>query len=155
MKEIIIEGALINSIEELHKVFKEALGLPDYYGNNLDALWDMLTGEIDFPIRIIWRDYKITEKGPFTIVGVKRPFNSDTSYQEIPKFWDEWMAQGDSRPIRRGHGKVVGGVHIPFFSPIQQQCTNHTPPLVLLRPPRHLRRHAHHPSLLRNPRRRT
>ena len=44
-------------------------------------------------------DYQIVEKAPFTIVGVKKPFNSDTSYQEIPKFWDEWMAQGEKRPI--------------------------------------------------------
>lgn len=52
-------------------------------------------------------NYKITEKGPFTIVGVKRPFNSDTSYQEIPKFWDEWMAQGDSRPIMGTFGVCI------------------------------------------------
>ena len=44
-------------------------------------------------------DYRIVEKAPFTIVGIKRPFNSDTSYQEIPKFWDEWLAQGEKRPI--------------------------------------------------------
>ena len=44
-------------------------------------------------------DYRIVEKDQFTIVGVKRRFNSDTSYQEVPKFWDEWMAQGDKRPI--------------------------------------------------------
>ena len=44
-------------------------------------------------------DYRIVEKAQFTIVGVKRRFNSDTSYQEVPKFWDEWMAQGDKRPI--------------------------------------------------------
>ena len=62
MKEIIIEGALIASREELHKVFKEALDLPEHYGKNLDALWDMLTGDIDLPIRIIWRDYNTTEE---------------------------------------------------------------------------------------------
>ncbi len=44
-------------------------------------------------------DYRIVEKAPFTIVGVKRSFNSDTSYQEIPKFWDEWLAQGEKRSI--------------------------------------------------------
>ena len=44
-------------------------------------------------------EYRIVEKAPFTIVGVKRPFNSETSYQEIPKFWDEWLAQGENRPI--------------------------------------------------------
>ncbi|MBR1585635.1 MAG: AraC family transcriptional regulator [Clostridia bacterium] len=37
-------------------------------------------------------DYRIVEKAPFTIMGVKRPFNSDTSYQEIPLFWKEWTA---------------------------------------------------------------
>ena len=35
-------------------------------------------------------DYRIVEKAPFTIVGVKRRFNAETSYQEIPKFWNEW-----------------------------------------------------------------
>jgi AraC family transcriptional regulator len=44
-------------------------------------------------------DYRIVEKAQFTIVGVKRPFNSDTSYQEIPTFWNEWLAQGEKRPI--------------------------------------------------------
>lgn len=44
-------------------------------------------------------DYRIVEKAPFTIVGVKRPFNTDTSCQEIPEFWNEWLAQGEKRPI--------------------------------------------------------
>ena len=49
-------------------------------------------------------DYRIVEKAPFTIVGVKRPFNSETSYQEIPKFWDEWLAQGEDRSIKGTFG---------------------------------------------------
>ncbi|MBR0081215.1 MAG: GyrI-like domain-containing protein [Clostridia bacterium] len=44
-------------------------------------------------------EYRITEKAPFTIVGVKRRFQTETSYREIPKFWDEWLAQGEQRPI--------------------------------------------------------
>ena len=43
-------------------------------------------------------DYRIVEKAPFTIVGFKRRFNSDTSYQEIPKFWNEWTK--DMRGIK-------------------------------------------------------
>lgn len=38
-------------------------------------------------------EYKIVEKPQFTVVGVSRMFNSDTSYQEIPKFWDEVMGK--------------------------------------------------------------
>ena len=49
-------------------------------------------------------DYRIVEKAPFTIVGVKRPFNTDTSYQEIPKFWDEWLAKGEDRPVKGTFG---------------------------------------------------
>ena len=37
-------------------------------------------------------DYRIVEKAPFTIVGFKRRFHTETSYQEIPKFWKEWMS---------------------------------------------------------------
>ena len=52
-------------------------------------------------------DYRIVEKAPFTVVGVKRPFNSDTSYQEIPKFWDEWLARGKDRPIMGTFGVCI------------------------------------------------
>ena len=53
-------------------------------------------------------DYRIVEKAPFTVVGVKRPFNSDTSYQEIPKFWDEWLAQGEKRSVMGTFGVCSG-----------------------------------------------
>ena len=45
-------------------------------------------------------EYKILEKESFTIVGVGRRFNGETSYTEIPKFWDEyyesWAKKGMS-----------------------------------------------------------
>ena len=49
-------------------------------------------------------DYHIAPKAQFTIVGVKRRFHSDTSYQEIPKFWHEWLAKGEKRPIKGTFG---------------------------------------------------
>ena len=56
----------------------------------------------------IMLDYRISEKAPFTVIGVKRRFNSDTSYQEIPKFWNEWLAQGENRPIMGTFGVCIG-----------------------------------------------
>ena len=44
-------------------------------------------------------DYSIAEKAPFTVVGTKRRFNSETSYREIPKFWDDIRAS--SPPFAR------------------------------------------------------
>lgn len=37
-------------------------------------------------------DYKIVEKAAFTVVGIKKRFDAETSYSEIPKFWGEWMS---------------------------------------------------------------
>lgn len=42
--EFIIECAAIRSPEELHRAIATALSFPDWYGHNLDALYDCLTG---------------------------------------------------------------------------------------------------------------
>ena len=44
-------------------------------------------------------EYRIAGKEQFTVAGVRRRFNSDTSYEEIPRFWDEWLSQGEERPV--------------------------------------------------------
>lgn len=44
MTEIIIDCLKISDKEELHKVFAEKLSFPEWYGGNLDALFDCLTG---------------------------------------------------------------------------------------------------------------
>lgn len=43
MKEIIIDGRLTFCLNQVHRQFKESLSLGDYYGANLDALWDVLS----------------------------------------------------------------------------------------------------------------
>ena len=62
-------------------------------------------------------EYRIVEKAPFTIVGTRRRFNSDTSYQEIPKFWDEYMGQGEKCPIMGTFGVCVdmGGKDFDYW----------------------------------------
>lgn len=47
-------------------------------------------------------DYRIVEKASFTIVGIKRRFNSRTSYQEIPEYWKEW--QSDQKGLKGTFG---------------------------------------------------
>ncbi len=42
MKEISVSCAGIGNRAQLHRRLKEALGFPDWYGNNLDALHDAL-----------------------------------------------------------------------------------------------------------------
>ena len=43
MISIVVDGAEIADREELHKIFREALKLEDFYVCNLDALYDVLS----------------------------------------------------------------------------------------------------------------
>ena len=54
-------------------------------------------------------NYKIVEKSAFTIMGKCRKFNAETSYVEIPKFWDEHFATGGGEVIRGMFGVCIDG----------------------------------------------
>lgn len=43
MAEIVLDGLELQSLEEIHDRFARALALPEWYGRNLDALFDCLT----------------------------------------------------------------------------------------------------------------
>jgi ribonuclease inhibitor len=43
MKNIILDGNKMTSIKQTHKYIKEQFNFPSYYGENLDALWDLLS----------------------------------------------------------------------------------------------------------------
>lgn len=44
MREIVINCAQIASMAEIHEILARELSFPEWYGKNLDALHDMLTG---------------------------------------------------------------------------------------------------------------
>lgn len=54
-------------------------------------------------------EYKIVEKAQFTVMGRSRIFNSDTSYEEIPKFWTEHMQSGESKVVCGMYGICLDG----------------------------------------------
>ena len=43
METIVIDGAMMPDREAAHDHLARSLSLPDYYGRNLDALYDLLT----------------------------------------------------------------------------------------------------------------
>ena len=59
---MIINGNEIRSVKDFHHKIKRLLDLPDYYGENLDALWDCLTGWIETPITIVWTNFQESRK---------------------------------------------------------------------------------------------
>ena len=71
-------------IMELHERIKNAFGFPDFYGRNLDALWDLLREP---------RSSYLTVNGVHTMSKDCRTF-----FQEIIKIFDEdieWQAHWD------------------------------------------------------------
>lgn len=58
MEEKIIDCTQIHSKEDLHRLFREILCFPDWYGNNLDALSDCLN-ELSGKVRLL--DWEIAE----------------------------------------------------------------------------------------------
>jgi AraC family transcriptional regulator len=44
-------------------------------------------------------EYKIVSKEQFTVMGITRRFNTGTSYQEIPEFWNDHMKSADAEKI--------------------------------------------------------
>lgn len=43
MNHFILDFSEAKTLLELHQYLKEVFHLPDYYGNNMDALWDCLS----------------------------------------------------------------------------------------------------------------
>lgn len=54
-------------------------------------------------------EYKIVEKAAFTVMGRSRRFQYETSYQEIPKFWDEHMGSAEVAKVMGMYGLCLGG----------------------------------------------
>ncbi|RYE90492.1 MAG: barnase inhibitor [Cytophagaceae bacterium] len=55
-------GTEMTSREALHAHLKERLGFPDYYGENLDALWDCLRADVELPITIQWLNFSASQR---------------------------------------------------------------------------------------------
>lgn len=45
MREVYLNGEEMTTMERVHEVIRREMGFADYYGNNLDALWDLLSVE--------------------------------------------------------------------------------------------------------------
>lgn len=54
-------------------------------------------------------EYRIVEKAAFTVMGRSRSFNGETSYEEIPKFWQEHMQSEDSKIVCGMFGVCLDG----------------------------------------------
>ncbi|MDD6479337.1 MAG: barstar family protein [Oscillospiraceae bacterium] len=86
MKKINIDFSECKYPLDLHREIKERLELPEWYGNNLDALWDMLTGFIETPISItmIFKpEIKTAENLKENVLKIIETFEEASKEEEI------------------------------------------------------------------------
>ena len=51
-----IIGSKIYTEQDFHNQISKIFSIHDYYGNNLDALWDLLSTNVERPITLVWKD---------------------------------------------------------------------------------------------------
>lgn len=61
MKKVVFDSSHVETIAELHNELARLLDFPDYYGANLDALYDCLSGEMELPLTLVWKNYRMTK----------------------------------------------------------------------------------------------
>lgn len=52
MKTIYIDFTDIGDYEDFYTQLKEKVQLPEYFGDNLDALFDTITGDLEMPLHL-------------------------------------------------------------------------------------------------------
>ena len=52
MKKVTVDFGECRYMLDLYEAMADALGFPEWYGKNLDALWDCLTGIIEVPVEV-------------------------------------------------------------------------------------------------------
>jgi len=57
----ILNGREIRSLDDFYDEIARQLPFPGYFGRNLDALWDILSTDIEGPVEILWEDAAASE----------------------------------------------------------------------------------------------
>lgn len=64
MQVQVLYGGALRSSRELHQLLARRLRLPDYYGGNLDALWDCLSARSQPLELILYEEEKLLQALP-------------------------------------------------------------------------------------------
>lgn len=63
MKKYIFDRNEFDWSEDFYNLLKNKLNLPEWFGSNADALWDMLTGLVETPCEVVFKNFDKKENG--------------------------------------------------------------------------------------------
>lgn len=59
---VTIEGKTVFSEADFHRQLATRLDIPEFYGHNLNALWDTLSANVERPFIIVWNDSSLSRE---------------------------------------------------------------------------------------------
>ena len=62
IKRCALNGKAIRSLVDLYNQLSISLALPKHFGRNLDALWDVLSTDVEGPFEIVWKQADASKK---------------------------------------------------------------------------------------------
>ena len=54
-KRCLLSGKTVRSLDDFYDEIARQLAFPEHFGRNLDALWDVLSADIEGPIEVVWK----------------------------------------------------------------------------------------------------
>ena len=87
MKKAVVDFTNVKYYYDLHQILKDSLELPDFYGRNVSALWDCLTGMIETPLAVTLKGFDTLPKD----LEKERDFILETFLEAQQEGWDIYI----------------------------------------------------------------
>lgn len=62
MKTVVIDGSSIQTTKDIYQMLNQELDFGPYFGNNINALWDVLSTDVERPFVIHWINAEVSKK---------------------------------------------------------------------------------------------
>jgi len=93
---ISIDGASIKNEADFHAALAEKLKLPSHYGRNLDAMWDVLSTDVERPVVLVWKNSQLSSVALGTrfakIVEILERVKAQDASWNLPERFDFYLS---------------------------------------------------------------
>lgn len=100
MKTVYIDFSDIGDEEDFYRQLKEKLPLPDYFGDNLDALYDVITGGVELPLHLEFVNMSVDQLETFEdLLTTFEDAEEETDGFTFSYFLEQYEDNDESEPI--------------------------------------------------------